>query len=117
MSETVLPNRTSNCFAVPSSSGRVGRVLRGQAAPSPNSKYLISKCKFSPHASSSRHPNSFVSMPGYLEGALGAIEEVRERADYLSRTVSEAEQEVNYKLLQPVIEDTVRIVLLRCLTY
>lgn len=46
-------------------------------------------------------------MPSHLEAALGTTAEVRERADYLFKTISESEQEANYKLLQPVIEGTV----------
>jgi hypothetical protein len=55
-------------------------------------------------------------MPTYLESALAATAEVRERADYLSKTISEAEQEVNYKLLQPLIEENVSLDIL-CLLY
>lgn len=44
-----------------------------------------------------------------LESAVAATAEVRVRADYLSKTTSEAEQEVNYKLLQPLIEENVSL--------
>jgi hypothetical protein len=51
----------------------------------------------------------FGSMPNHLEGALGATAEVRDRADFLSKIIPEAEQKVNYKLLQPVIEGNVSL--------
>ena len=94
-------------------SGACFHLFRRAGSTLESSPKTSSKCKFFPRKSSSRCTNLLVSMPGYLESALGATEEVRERADYLSRTVPEAEQEVNYKLLQTVIEDTVRRVFLR----
>ena len=48
-------------------------------------------------------------MPSYLESALGATKELRERAEHLSKTISEAEPEVNYRLMQPVIEENVSL--------
>lgn len=77
----------------------------GHSLPLPPKRHLNSSCNFHPRASLLLYTTSLVSMRNYLESALGAAEEVRKRADYLSETISEAEQDVNYKLSQPVIEE------------